>query len=136
MSISENKPLLLMAIPIFLVLGYLLFKVGTLEGKTNENVALGTVVSNLEGKQVIEVTAKGGYSPVLIKAEANKDTILRVLTNNTFDCSSALTIPSLGIRKNLPPTAATDIPLGPQKPGTKLAGTCSMGMYQFSIDFQ
>jgi len=86
-------------------------------------------------KQILDLRAKGGYSPSVIMAAANKETILRVNTQNTFDCSSAFTIPSLGIRRNLPATGSTEIALGSQKPGTEIAGTCSMGMYNFTIKF-
>lgn len=92
-------------------------------------------VLSYEGKQIIELLAKAGYSPSKVNAAANTETILRVNTDNTFDCSSSLTIPKLGIRKNLPPTAATDIPIPSQLAGTVLAGTCSMGMYNFNLYF-
>ncbi len=91
------------------------------------------VISNTDGKQVIDLTAKGGYSPRVIEAKANMDIILRVSTNNTFDCSSALTIPSLGVRKNLPVTGKTDIEIKAQVSGSEIDGTCSMGMYNFKI---
>ncbi len=93
-------------------------------------------VSNEGDKQIVNVTAKGGYSPRTIKASANKDTILRVKTNSTFDCSAALSIPSLGVSKMLPPTGSTDFEIGSQLAGTQLDGTCAMGMYRFSIYFQ
>lgn len=85
--------------------------------------------------QILEVTARGGYSPELINATANKPTILRVKTLNTFDCSSSLVIPSLNIQKMLPANGKTDIDLGSFEPGKTLNGTCGMGMYNFSIKF-
>lgn len=96
---------------------------------------LGTSVVNEGDTQIVQITAKGGYSPTLVQASANKDTILRVKTVNTFDCSSALSIPSLGISRILPPTGTTDVRIGVQKSGTQISGTCSMGMYNFSIKF-
>lgn len=93
-------------------------------------------VSVVDGKQIITITAKGGYSPRTSIARADISTTLRVVTKGTFDCSSALTIPSIGYRKNLPPSGTTDIDLLPQKAGTTLRGLCSMGMYTFSVDFQ
>ncbi len=100
-----------------------------------ETSTLGATVVNYEDKQIVELTAKGGYSPAIVQASANKGTVLRVKTNNTFDCSSALSIPSLGINKMLPPTGSTDINIGAQQAGTQIDGTCSMGMYNFSIKF-
>lgn len=86
--------------------------------------------------QMITVTAKGGYFPAQLTAKADMPTTLRITTNNTFDCSAALTIPSLGVRRMLPPNGNTDIPIPPQESGTRLSGTCSMGMYGFDVEFQ
>ncbi len=85
--------------------------------------------------QVINITAKAGYTPRKINAKADKSTVLRVSTSNTFDCSASIRIPSLNISEVLPVTGNTDIVLGPQRSGTKLRGTCGMGMYQFEVDF-
>jgi plastocyanin domain-containing protein len=92
-------------------------------------------VSVVEGKQIVTITAKGGYTPRVTTAKADMPTIVRVVTRGTFDCSSALTIPGIGYRKMLPPSGNTDIELSPQKIGTSLQGVCSMGMYNFTIDF-
>jgi plastocyanin domain-containing protein len=92
-------------------------------------------VSVVDGKQIIEIKAKGGYSPVHSVAKAGIPTILRVNTNGTFDCSSSIRIPSLNIGKNLPMSGTTDIDLGNPKQGI-LQGTCGMGMYPFEINFQ
>ena len=93
------------------------------------------VVSVVDGKQIIEMKAKAGYFPMKVTAKAGMPTILRVHTSGTYDCSSALRVPSMNISKNLPPTGTTDIDLGSPSAG-KLDGTCSMGMYPFEIDFQ
>jgi plastocyanin domain-containing protein len=92
-------------------------------------------VSVVDGKQIIEIRAKGGYSPVHSVAKAGVPTILRVNTNGTFDCSSSIRIPELNISKNLPMSGTTDIDLGIQKAGT-FQGTCGMGMYPFDIKFE
>ena len=91
-------------------------------------------VSIVNNVQIIELQAKGGYSPRLSKAIAGIQTILRLNTNGTFDCSSTVRIPSMNISKNLPQSGTTDIDLGTQKAG-KLNGTCGMGMYPFEIEF-
>ena len=88
-----------------------------------------------DGKQVIEITAKGGYSPQTTLAKADVPTIIKVKTNGTFDCSSALTIPSLGVTKHLPPSGETLIDVPAQKQGTTLRGLCGMGMYNFTVNF-
>lgn len=92
-------------------------------------------VSIVDGKQIIEIRAKGGYQPRKSMAKAGLPTILRFDTNGTFDCSSSVRIPSMGISKRLPQTGTTDIDIGSQQIAT-LQGTCGMGMYPFEIDFQ
>lgn len=108
----------------------------TYYGETN-NGSVGTSPNvTTEGeKQIIEVSAKGGYSPKMTNAKAGVPTILRVQTNSTFDCSAALRIKSIGYSKNLPATGTTDIELPSQVAGTTLKALCSMGMYNFSVQF-
>lgn len=99
------------------------------DGGTADNVSM------VDGKQVIEVNVKGGYSPKKTIAKAGVPTVIKFNTNGTFDCSSAVRIPSMGISKNLPPSGATEVDLGTPKVAT-LDGVCAMGMYSFQIDFQ
>jgi plastocyanin domain-containing protein len=87
------------------------------------------------GIQYIDIAARGGYTPNLTNAKGNQETVLRITTKNTFDCSSAFFIPQLNITKNLPQSGVTEINLGKVVSGTKLVGTCSMGMYSLSINF-
>ncbi|MDP3800365.1 MAG: cupredoxin domain-containing protein [bacterium] len=97
-----------------------------------EPIAVSQVI---DGKQIIEIKAKGGYTPREILAKADIPTIIKVKTQGTFDCSSALVIPSLNYRTNLAPSGVTEIEVPPQKIGFVLNGTCAMGMYGFSIKF-
>ena len=92
-------------------------------------------VSIVDGKQIIEIHAKGGYQPRVSTARAGVPTVLRFDTNATFDCSSSVRIPSMNISKNLPQTGTTDIDLGTAQAGV-LQGTCSMGMYPFEVNFR
>jgi len=92
-------------------------------------------VSIVDGKQIVEIGVRGGYNPKLSQAKAGVPTVLRMETNGSYDCSSAISIPSLGIFKNLPPSGSTDIEIPTQSAGTRLSGTCAMGMYRFEIDF-
>ena len=101
-----------------------------IESMINENN-----VTMVDGKQIIEIKAKGGYSPRRSVAKAGVPTILRVNTNGTLDCSSAIRIPTMNIGKNLPMSGTTEIDLGNPKIGI-LQGACGMGMYPFEIDFQ
>ena len=92
-------------------------------------------VSIVDGKQIIEITARGGYQPRNSVAKAGVPTIIRFETSGTFDCSSSVRIPSMNIFKSLPQTGSTDIDVGTQSVG-KLVGSCGMGMYPFSIEFK
>lgn len=92
-------------------------------------------VSVSNGAQIIEIEVKGGYSPKVSTAKADMPTVLRMKTNGTFDCSSGVTIPSLGIRQILPASGDTDIQVPPQRAGTTLNGVCVMGMYHFAVNF-
>ena len=106
----------------------------------NKNQTIGTEVaannvSVVDGKQIITINAKGSYSPKVTTAKAGMPTVIKMNTQGTFDCTSALIIPSLGYRNNLPPSGETLIDVPPQKPGATLEGLCAMGMYGFSVNF-
>ena len=105
-------------------------------GGTEAPVATGNQanVAITGGKQVIQINAKGGYAPRVTVAKANTPTVINVQTNGTFDCSSALTVPMVGFRKNLPATGVTPIEIPPQQPGATIKGVCSMGMYSFAVN--
>jgi len=92
-------------------------------------------VSSEGGKQLINMMAKGGFEPNETVAKSGVDSIIRVETRGTFDCSSSLVIPFLDYKTNLPPTGVTDIDLPSQEKGSTLFGSCSMGMYNFEIKF-
>lgn len=98
-------------------------------------VANANNVTVVDGKQIIEINAKGGYQPRNSIAKAGIPTIIRFNTQGTFDCSSAVRIPSMDISKSLPPTGVTDIDIGIQQVAT-LQGTCGMGMYPFEVEFK
>jgi plastocyanin domain-containing protein len=91
-------------------------------------------VSIVDGKQIIEIRAQGGYQPRSTVAKAGIPTVIRFSTDGTFDCSLAVRIPRLNVTRMLPSAGATDIDIGTQRAG-KITGTCSMGMYTFEIIF-
>jgi plastocyanin domain-containing protein len=102
---------------------------------SSDDTASANNVSIVDGKQIIEIRAKGGYSPRKSMAKAGTPTILRFSTGGTFDCSSSVRIPSMNISKILPSSGSTDIYIGDSKPGI-LQGSCGMGMYPFEVEFQ
>ncbi len=131
------KSFVIIVISICVVLG-IAFMVGTRLGDSNNPdnpTSTGNNVSIVDGKQIIEISAKGGYAPRNTAAKAGIPTIIKVKTRGTFDCSSALVIPSIGYRGNLPPSGETIIDVPPQKAGSVLRGLCAMGMYNFSVEF-
>jgi uncharacterized protein len=103
--------------------------------KSPTQVADGSNVYLENGKQIVEIQARGGYFPGESVASSSIPTILRVKTTGTFDCSSFLVVPSMNLSRTLPQTGITDIDLGVPSIG-KLSGTCSMGMYRFAISFK
>ena len=102
---------------------------------SNINTPAANNVSVVLGKQIITINAKGGYSPKVTSAKSGMPTVIKMNTQGTFDCTSALTIPSIGYRQSLPPTGETLIDVPPQEAGSKLQGLCAMGMYNFSVNF-
>ncbi|MFA6405029.1 MAG: cupredoxin domain-containing protein [Candidatus Paceibacterota bacterium] len=106
---------------------------------TNNDGGTGSVaninnVKIVDGKQIVEITARGGYQPRKSIAKAGIPTIIRFNTNGTFDCSSSVRIPSMNISKLLPQTGSTDIDIGSKEIGM-LKGSCGMGMYPFQVEF-
>jgi plastocyanin domain-containing protein len=91
-------------ITIFLValLGFLLFSGNKNESPTNTTG--GSNVTEADGAQSITLNVKGGYFPRTSFAKANMPTTLIFKTNGTFDCSSAVRIPSLKLQAFLPLT--------------------------------
>lgn len=92
-------------------------------------------VSIVDGIQIIEIRARGGYSPRQSVAKAGLLTVIRFDSKGTFDCSASVRIPSLRISQSLDFSGSTDIDIGTPKVGL-MKGSCSMGMYPFEIDFQ
>jgi len=88
------------------------------------------------GSNSLTIDAKdNGYTPNLLRAKAGQPIKLNVVTSQNYACTSVFTVPSLGIRRVLPPTGATAIDLPPQRVGT-LRFTCGMGMYSGRIQFE
>lgn len=132
-----NKPILISLAITAVLIGWALWVAGGNPG-TNSGSGTTTVPTAVmvDGKQVIDITAKGGYSPRVVEAKAGVPTVLRVNTNGTFDCSSSLVIPSLGYQKFLKSSGTEEIAISADKAQGTLQGLCSMGMYGFQIKFQ
>lgn len=105
------------------------------QSRSSSNAQSTQNVEIRNGVQYVTINAKGGYSPKVSNAEANIQTKLIVKTSGTYDCSTALVIRSIGYQKTLSPTGEEVIDLGTPEDGT-LQGLCSMGMYNFVINFK
>lgn len=112
---------------------YLVTRGGGGEDYKDAEIASSTITE--DGKQILNLKAKNGYSPSTITASANQVSVLKIQTSNTYDCSTIMRIPSLGVGRTLPPNGTTSIEIPSQKSGTELRGTCGMGMYYFTIKF-
>lgn len=83
----------------------------------------------VDGVQEITINAtESGYSPNRFTAQSGQPIRLWLVTNGTYGCSRAFTIPSLGIQRILSETGRIAIDVPPQRSG-QLYFTCSMGMY-------
>ncbi len=118
------------------IAGLLLLGAMVLSSKQSQSTSIpANNVSVIDGKQIIEIRAKGGYQPRTSVGKAGIPTVIRFNTDGTFDCSASVRIPSLNISKILPQSGSVDIDIGIPQAGI-LRGTCGMGMYPFAIDFQ
>ncbi|MBP7859548.1 cupredoxin domain-containing protein [Patescibacteria group bacterium] len=129
-----NK-IFLLTLPIFALAGVLFFLSSTDNNRDKVLSEKSEVVQNGD-TQEIEILAKGGYSPREINAKSGIKTLLKIKTQNTYDCSAALSIPKLGIREILDSNNIRTFEIDPQEKGSEIQGTCQMGMYGFKINFQ
>lgn len=87
------------------------------------------------GELILKVE-NNGYFPTLLKAPANKDLTLNLVTDQTYSCARDFVIPALDYYELLPDTGTVQVKIPAQKPGSTLFFTCSMGMYTGQIIFQ
>lgn len=125
---------LALIITVVLIGGAFLLTSSGLGAPSVENAPIADNVSIVDGQQIIDLTAKGGYSPRVSTAKAGIPTIIRFHTTGTFDCSSSVRIPSMNVSKFLPSTGTTDVAIANPQPGP-LQGMCGMGMYPFQVNF-
>lgn len=116
-------------------IGWALWLASAKPGADTGAVAAPTAVI-VDGKQVIDISAKGGYLPRVVTAKAGVPTVLRVTTNGTFDCSASVVIPKLSYQKFLQPSGTEDIAISAEQAQGTLQGLCAMGMYNFQIKFE
>lgn len=134
-EVNQNSALVFIGIVVIVIIGFCALawpknsSTSQVQGTSTDNITIS------DNQQIIEVTVRGGYSPRSMTAKAGIPTILRMKSDGAYGCERAFGIRSLGISKTLPSSGNTDIDLGSQVAGTKLKGSCSMGMYSFVINF-
>ena len=106
--------------------------------KNNTDSTSSQSAQNVQIKDVVQyvtIDAQAGYSPKVSTAKAGIPTKLVIKTNGTYDCSASLVIRSIGYQKILSQTGEEVIDIGTPKAGQPIQGLCSMGMYNFQVQF-
>lgn len=132
---SPNTPLIIIiSIVVIAIIGFVMIQNS---GNTTDTswASNGSNVEVRDGVQYVTVDARGGYRPRTSYAKWGIPTKLVMNTKNTYDCSAVLVVKAANFREVLPENGTTEIDLGTPKSGDKIPGTCSMGMYNFSIIF-
>jgi sulfite exporter TauE/SafE len=100
---------------------------------TNNPFAKSETVQN--GTTLTINVENNGYRPNHLLASANQIVTLNLITRNTISCSRAFVIPALNQQILLPDTGSEVVQIPPQKSGTVMRFSCSMGMYTGDITF-
>ena len=129
------KPFVLSFIAAIILIGGALYATNAVPQKNIKGEEVKNNVSLVDGKQIIEIRARGGYTPEKSTAKAGVPTVIKFVTQATFDCSSAVRIPSMNISVRLPANGSTNVDIGTSTEGV-LHGVCAMGMYPFDIAFE
>ncbi len=99
------------------------------------SVVVSPQTSFADGELVLSVK-NNGYFPRTLKAPANTDFTLNLVTDQTYSCARDFVIPALNYYQLLPDTGAVQVNIPAQKAGSTLFFTCSMGMYTGQIVFE
>lgn len=137
---KQTTPKILLLSFAILVIFTSIFSLGFLviskQSQPKTAVLSSSLKTDQKGQQIVEISAKNGFTPKITEAKADTATVLKVSTENTFDCSSAVVINELGINKILPSTGVTDIELGAQPSGKIITAFCNSGINSFQIKFK
>lgn len=131
-----NKPTIISIAVSVVIVGWAFWYVSLKPAPDTGTSVVTSTATTTDGKQVIDITAKGGYSPRVVTAKAGVPTILRIKTNGTFDCSASVVIPKLSYQKFLQPSGTEDIAISAEQAQGTFQGLCAMGMYNFQIKFE
>ncbi|MEX2106918.1 MAG: HAD-IC family P-type ATPase, partial [Solirubrobacterales bacterium] len=79
------------------------------------------------GRQEVEITVKGGYSPNLIRVREGIPLRLVFDRQEAGDCTSRVVFPDLGVTRSLAPFARTEVEFTPDRSG-EFGFACGMNM--------
>ena len=95
---------------------------------TAEPTLSAPAAQSLEDGYVVSV-GNYGYSPNVMHLPAEKPVTLNWVTMGTRSCARSVVIPGLNYQKLLPSVGQVALNIPPQKKGTTIEYSCSMGMY-------
>ncbi|MFA5126376.1 MAG: sulfite exporter TauE/SafE family protein [Patescibacteria group bacterium] len=87
------------------------------------------IVSATKQEATINIQ-NSGYYPNSITVKAGEPVTLHLVNDKAYSCAQAFTIPSLGIEKIVRPGTTETIQFTAPSDVTRIAYTCSMGMYR------
>ena len=91
----------------------------------------------VEGEDVVTINVLNTrYDPDRVIARAGVPVKLKLVTRNVISCSLSFVIPSLNEAVSLKTTGVKYIDIPPQKAGTRMPFSCSMGMFTGDIYFE
>lgn len=94
-------------------------------------VAAGAQVAGAAAQEATIAIESSGYNPAQLAVKAGSRVTLKLVNNGGGGCTSAFTIPKLGIRKIVPIGSSDTVTFtAPNEPGGELAFMCSMGMFR------
>ncbi|GAB4487333.1 MAG: hypothetical protein OHK0031_11390 [Anaerolineales bacterium] len=99
--------------------------------------AYNLMAASLQGiQQGVEIqVTENGYSPIVLHLPANQPVTIEWVTQQTKSCARSVVVPEIGYHQILPETGRVEFEIPPQKMGTVLNYTCSMGMYPSQLIF-
>ncbi|NTV18762.1 MAG: hypothetical protein HGA83_04970 [Bacteroidales bacterium] len=78
---------------------------------------------------------ENGYAPKILHLVPNREIKLVWVTNNVKSCSLSVVVPELNYENTFPSTGQVLLIIPPQKTGTVIEYSCSMGMYHGKLVF-
>jgi len=128
---KKNISISISIILLSIIVSFIIFD--SHDSKANDP-AISENIEIVVGTQYITINARGGYSPKVSDAKASIPTKLIIKTDETYDCSISLVIRSIDYQKILEVTGEEIIDMNEPEVG-QILGMCSMGMYNFTVNF-